>query len=67
MLHANLLHNVIFNVTGHPVVLVPIGLSMEGLPIGVQLVGRRSTEAELLNAAEQISRATGGFRAPPGY
>ncbi len=67
MLRANLLHNVIFNVTGHPVVSVPIGLSAEGLPIGVQLVGRRSNDGELLNVAEQVASATAGFRRPPGF
>lgn len=59
--------NVVFNMTGHPVAVVPIGLSAEGLPIGVQIVGRRWHEMELLDVAEQVAEVTGGYRRPPGY
>ena len=59
--------NVIFNFTGHPVVVVPIGRSSDGLPIGVQLVGKRWGEMELLAVAEQIATATDGYQRPPGY
>jgi len=38
---ANLLHSVIFSLTGHPVVTLPIGTTGQGLPLGVQVVGRR--------------------------
>jgi amidase len=61
---ANLLHSVIFNVTGHPVVTVPLGLSSQGLPVGVQVIGRRWHEMELLNTAEKISLQTGGYQTP---
>jgi Asp-tRNA(Asn)/Glu-tRNA(Gln) amidotransferase A subunit family amidase len=54
-LAANLLHSIIFNVSGHPVVTIPIGRTVDGLPVGVQLVGRRSGELALLAAAEQIA------------
>jgi amidase len=64
---ANLLHSVIFNVSGHPVVTIPVGITQHGLPLGVQLVGRRWHELELLNAAEQIANFTGGYQTPPGY
>jgi amidase len=66
-LEANLLHSVIFNLTGHPVVTVPIGLSSGGLPIGVQIVGRRWQEMALMNAAKQISSIVNGYGVPPGY
>ena len=33
-----------FNVTGHPAMSVPIGLGADGLPIGVQIVGRAFDE-----------------------
>ena len=43
-----------FNVTGHPVLALPIGLSGEGLPIGMQIVGqtfrRRRPSAEIGDA-----------------
>jgi amidase len=66
-LAANLLHSIIFNVSGHPVVTMPIGRSADGLPIGVQLVGRRWHELALLHAAEQIAACAGGYQRPPGY
>ena len=61
---ANLLHSVIFNVTGHPVATLPIGLTAQGLPVGVQLIGRRWQEMDLLNTAQQIASQTSGFQAP---
>jgi amidase len=63
---ANLLHSVIFNLTGHPVMTIPIGLTAQGLPVGVQVVGRRWQEMALLNAAEQIATQTAGYQSPPG-
>jgi amidase len=61
---ANLLHSVIFNLTGHPVVTIPIGLTAQGLPVGVQVVGRRWQEMTLLNTAEQIALQTSGYQSP---
>lgn len=44
-----------FNLTGHPVVTIPVAKDEEtGVPIGVQLVGKRNKEAELLATAELI-------------
>ena len=40
-----------FNMTGHPAVSLPCGFGSDGLPIGVQLVGRFRADAELLRAA----------------
>jgi amidase len=64
---AEVMPNVIFNFTGQPVVVVPIGRSSDGLPIGVQIVGKRWGEMELLAVAEQIAAVTGGYQRPPGY
>ncbi len=66
-LAANLLHSIIFNVSGHPVVTIPIGQTADGLPVGVQLVGRRSEELALLAIAERIAACTAGYQRPPGY
>jgi aspartyl-tRNA(Asn)/glutamyl-tRNA(Gln) amidotransferase subunit A len=41
----------LFNVTGHPAITVPCGRTIEGLPIGAQLVGRRDATSELLRVA----------------
>jgi amidase len=64
---ANLQHSVIFNVSGHPVVTIPIGITQHGLPVGVQLVGRRLHELDLLSVAGQITAFTDGYQTPPGY
>lgn len=56
-----------FNLTGHPVVVLPLVLSTDGLPIGVQIVGRRWGEMELLAIAAQIAKMIGPFPRPPGY
>lgn len=48
----------IFNVSGHPAISIPAGLSSEGWPIGVQLVARRGREDLLLALARQIETAS---------
>jgi aspartyl-tRNA(Asn)/glutamyl-tRNA(Gln) amidotransferase subunit A len=47
-----------FNVTGSPAVTVPCGFSRDGLPIGLQLVGRPFEEARLLNLAHTYEQST---------
>jgi amidase len=66
-LDANLLHSIIFNLTGHPVVTIPIGSSSTGLPIGVQIIGKRWQEMALLGIAKTILSGADGYRNPPGY
>ncbi len=56
-----------FNLTGNPVVVLPFAKSNEGMPIGLQLVGRRWQDMKLLNAAEALTEVTGPFKPPPGY
>jgi len=46
----------LLNVTGHPAVSVPAGLSREGWPIGVQLLTTASDEGLLLAVAAQLER-----------
>ena len=58
---------ILFNFTGHPVVVIPIGKTKSGLPIGVQIVGKRWQDLELLAIAKEIERMTAGFCQPPGY
>jgi aspartyl-tRNA(Asn)/glutamyl-tRNA(Gln) amidotransferase subunit A len=41
----------LFNLTGQPAATVPCGFSDEGLPIGLQIVGRRFDEATVLRAS----------------
>jgi amidase len=54
-----------FNLSGHPTVTLPAGRDAEGLPIGVQFVGPRWGEVQLLALAEQLAEITGGFQRPP--
>lgn len=56
---------VIFNLFGNPAVVVPVGLSTKGLPIGVQLVGRPFEDQLLLTVASKLEEALGVWRAPP--
>jgi amidase len=56
----------LFNLTGNPVVVLPLARTKEGLPIGVQVVGKRWEDMALLSTAEQLSRVTGDFQIPPG-
>ncbi len=45
-----------FNLTGHPVVVLPVGRNGDGLPLGIQIVGKRWEEAKLLAVAKAILR-----------
>ena len=44
------------NFTGHPAASVPAGLSESGLPIGMQLIGRRFRDGDVLAAAAAFER-----------
>jgi amidase len=59
-------HAAPFNYTGHPAVVLPYELDRDGVPIGVQIVGKRWGDARLIGIAQAISAASGGFRRPPG-
>src|ERR1700677_4010927 len=54
-----------FNLLGNPAAVVPVGRSPEGLPVGVQIVGRPWEDEAVLAVAAKIEAATGGFRRPP--
>jgi len=54
-------------VTAHPALSLPAGFSADGLPVGLQLVGRYRDEAGLLRVARAIEQATGFGARRPGY
>jgi Asp-tRNA(Asn)/Glu-tRNA(Gln) amidotransferase A subunit family amidase len=54
-----------FNILGNPAVVVPVGRSADGLPIGVQIVGRPFEDRLVLDVAAVIERECGGYQAPP--
>lgn len=60
-------HGTLFNYTGHPAVVLPYKQDRDGLPLGIQLVGKRWDEAHLLAMARALSEVTGPFQRPPGY
>ncbi|EMA55844.1 amidase [Halococcus thailandensis] len=47
----------VFNLTGHPAASAPAGFSDDGLPIGVQIIGRRFGEADILSVVAALERA----------
>jgi Asp-tRNA(Asn)/Glu-tRNA(Gln) amidotransferase A subunit family amidase len=53
------------NLTGFPGAAVPVGMSSEGLPIGVQVIGRPWEEGPVLAVAEAIERGRGAWQWPP--
>ena len=55
-----------FNLLQNPAVSVPAGLTADGMPIGVQVVGRHWEEMTVLGVAKEIEAALGGYVAPGG-
>jgi fatty acid amide hydrolase 2 len=56
----------IFNALELPVTQVPLGLSREGLPLGVQVVGGRGRDHLTIAAALELERTLGGWVPPTG-
>jgi amidase len=53
-------------VTGLPAISVPAGFTPEGLPVGIQIVGRHQGELSVLQLAHAFEQTTGfGTRRPP--
>ena len=48
-----------FNMTGHPAISLPSGFGGDGMPLGLQLVGRFQDDAALLGASAAFEAATG--------
>lgn len=53
-----------FNVTGHPAMAIPIGLSQAGLPLSAQIVGRPFNEGTLLQIGAALENDLGERRRP---
>ena len=63
-MYLNDVFTVTVNLAGLPGVAVPVGLDEQGLPLGLQLIGRPWDEGNLLNHAHVLERAA-GFVAKP--
>ena len=63
-MYLNDVFTVTVNLAGLPGIAVPTGLDGQGLPLGLQLIGRPWEEADLLNVAYSLERSA-GFVAKP--
>ena len=64
-MYLNDVFTVTVNLAGLPGIAVPAGLDKQGLPLGLQLIGRPWEEGDLLNSAYALERAA-GFVEKPG-
>jgi len=53
-----------FNATGQPVVSIPTGLSNDGLPLSMQIIGKPFDEVTVLQVADAYERARGPLPLP---
>lgn len=56
------IYTVTVNLAGLPGISVPCGLDSNGMPIGLQLIGRHFAEGQLLQAAYAYEQASGNYR-----
>lgn len=56
---------VAFNVTSYPGMSVPSGLDADGLPTGLQVVGRPGADSDVVALAQRIEEALGTLPPPP--
>lgn len=60
-------YNYLANLTGQPSVVLPCGFSKDGLPIGLQLTGKRWDDAGLLGIAKALEKLLPPCPVPPAY
>ncbi|AFO91883.1 Asp-tRNA(Asn)/Glu-tRNA(Gln) amidotransferase subunit GatA [Phaeobacter inhibens] len=65
-MYLNDVFTVTVNLAGLPGISVPAGIDAQGLPLGLQLIGRPWEEGDLLNTAYALEEAA-GFVAKPGH
>ncbi len=63
-MYLNDIFTVTVNMAGLPGIAVPAGLSKDGLPLGLQLIGKPFDEETLFQTAAVIERVVGGYTAP---
>jgi aspartyl-tRNA(Asn)/glutamyl-tRNA(Gln) amidotransferase subunit A len=55
------------NIAGLPALAMPCGWTADGLPIGIQIVGRPGAEQALLDFATKVDAAACAYRFPPAF
>ncbi len=63
-MYASDICTVTVNIAGLPAVSVPCGYSAEGLPYGLQIIGKKFDEQTILNVAFAHENNMGGFKTP---
>ena len=63
-MYLNDIFTVTVNMAGLPGIAVPAGRSKEGLPLGLQLIGKAFDEETLFRTAAAIEQVAGGYHAP---
>jgi amidase len=53
--------------TGLPATTAPVGLTHDGLPVGIQIIGPYLEDATPIDVAARLADLTGGFRLPEGF
>jgi aspartyl-tRNA(Asn)/glutamyl-tRNA(Gln) amidotransferase subunit A len=66
-MYLNDVFTVTVNMAGLPGLAVPAGLSREGLPLGLQLIGRPFEEETLFSVAQAIEESAGVTRLPDAW
>ena len=66
-MYLNDVFTVTVNMAGLPGISVPAGLDAQGLPLGLQLIGRPFDEETLFSAASVIEQAAGRFTPQPWW
>ncbi|XP_047535147.1 fatty-acid amide hydrolase 2 [Vanessa atalanta] len=60
----NFMYTAIINSLGFPATTIPLGLSSEGLPIGIQVIANHNNDRLCLAVAEELEKAFGGWIEP---
>jgi aspartyl-tRNA(Asn)/glutamyl-tRNA(Gln) amidotransferase subunit A len=63
-MYLNDIFTVTVNMAGLPGIAVPAGVSSDGLPLGLQLIGKPFDEETLFQTAAAIEQVAGGYQAP---
>ncbi len=67
-MYLNDIYTISANLAGLPAISIPAGLSGDGMPVGLHIIGRYFDEPQILNFAHRLQMGTDWHRrSPPGY